>query len=626
MTGPFPPSHNNEQGTEPFRNVASTATATAMPSMPTATTTATAATSIPSGAVALEIGGYKVHPSALASNAMAGSSSNTFTTTAGQLAATLAANDSLRNGHNEINRNNQNGNIASHIRADNSSDSGFFSDLVVRLLPIALGSLVGYIVYVYNFRLCIDYLLRFLDNPIQAGIYMGVFNLFALLFYISYIRTIFNNPGTPLKASGLFRLPPKRNPPPPIPPTTTPYQTQQTVKGDSLNSSRANTGQAPQHPISDTTPLLQSTRTGDQSTLFSRYQAMKQIASLSSTDTDHKTRSVISQNSGLGASSSNGQPQGQLQDIEATSEAPVATLSISKKDGSPRWCDLCHIAKPDRCHHCKECNQCVLRMDHHCPWVNSCIGYNNLKFFYLFILYGSLLSIWVICTTIPIIVSAYHQCEQDSLMTWTIRLKSLYQRSDCMFDLQWIVITVLSFFLMMFVLPLTAAHTVYIVNNRTTIESLQDARNMFIRVQYKNTTPPPLYPPGAMPPQFNVVLVQPVPYANTTGDGIHEVYSDQAYDRLVTAPQTGYGQPLLRPLGNRGYGSGRAADAVSSQSTLIPRSSYGVHPMATKSLAVPSSSGWGKSRSSEDSSDSSIGSLGRSLPTPHSSPRMEPQE
>lgn len=33
------------------------------------------------------------------------------------------------------------------------------------------------------------------------GIYLGVFNVFALLFYVSYVRTIFNNPGTPLKAS-----------------------------------------------------------------------------------------------------------------------------------------------------------------------------------------------------------------------------------------------------------------------------------------------------------------------------------------------------------------------------------------------------------------------------------------
>lgn len=119
-----------------------------------------------------------------------------------------------------------------------------------------------------------------------------------------------------------------------------------------------------------------------------------------------------------------------------------------------------------------------------------------------------------------------------------------------------------------------------------------------------------------------------VPYANTPGDGIHEVYNECIYERLVAEPQTGYGQPPVRPLGgSRGYGLG-ANDAVSSQSTLIPGSTYSTLPPPTLSLAVPSSSGgggWSNPRRSEDS-ESSIGSLGRSLPTPHSSPRMEPRE
>ncbi|KAG0061159.1 palmitoyltransferase for Vac8p [Linnemannia elongata] len=604
MSGLHPPAQGNGLDNKPYRTVApptTTTTTAATPAIPTATQSTTTTTS--SGAVALEIGGYKVHPSALAPNTtMTGSSSSAFTTmTAGQLAATLAANDSLRN--NNQDNNNTNNNDRSGRRS--SSDSSFFSDLVVRLLPIALGSLVGYIVYVYNFRLCIDYIQHFLNQPIQAGIYLGVFNVLALLFY-----------------------PPKRNPLPPVPPTTTPYRAQPAGKGDASNSSRNNNSHSTHQPVSDTTPLLPSTQSGDQSTLFSRYQALNQSTLLNSTDR---------------------QGQGRSQDIEAAHGAPAATLSISKKDGSPRWCDLCQIVKPDRCHHCKECDQCVLRMDHHCPWVNSCIGYNNLKFFYLFILYASLLAIWVISTTTPILVTAYSRCEQNSLFAWMQPDERQYP-SDCVFDMQWAVITVLSFFLVVFTMPLTAAHTNYILNNRTTIESLQNARSTFIRVLYRNVNPASMYSSGVPPPRFNVVLVQPgeslwdrgswnanwkgimgpswwlwfLPYANTPGDGIHEVYSEPVYERLVTAPQTGYGQPPVRPLGSRGYGG--ATDAVSSQSTLIPGSTYSTLPTATLSLAVPSGSGgWAKPRTSEDS-ESSIGSLGRSLPTPHSSPRMEPRE
>lgn len=37
--------------------------------------------------------------------------------------------------------------------------------------------------------------------------------------------------------------------------------------------------------------------------------------------------------------------------------------------------------KVSRAHHCGTCGVCVLRMDHHCPWVNNCIGERNLSYF-----------------------------------------------------------------------------------------------------------------------------------------------------------------------------------------------------------------------------------------------------
>ena len=57
-----------------------------------------------------------------------------------------------------------------------------------------------------------------------------------------------------------------------------------------------------------------------------------------------------------------------------------------------RYCLMCNIFKPERCHHCSVCNRCVLNMDHHCPWINNCVGFWNRKYFLL-------LLICVLCIT-----------------------------------------------------------------------------------------------------------------------------------------------------------------------------------------------------------------------------------
>ena len=49
-------------------------------------------------------------------------------------------------------------------------------------------------------------------------------------------------------------------------------------------------------------------------------------------------------------------------------------------------CAICRIVKPIRSKHCELCGGCVLRMDHHCPWVNSCVGMKNHRSFFFIIL------------------------------------------------------------------------------------------------------------------------------------------------------------------------------------------------------------------------------------------------
>merc|ERR1719426_301347 len=82
---------------------------------------------------------------------------------------------------------------------------------------------------------------------------------------------------------------------------------------------------------------------------------------------------------------------------------PRGTKVAEEVDGvGRRECTKCNDSwKPARAHHCRVCNRCVFRMDHHCPWVNNCVGFGNQKFFLLLGFYGWLSSLIALATCLP---------------------------------------------------------------------------------------------------------------------------------------------------------------------------------------------------------------------------------
>ncbi|OJJ50463.1 hypothetical protein ASPZODRAFT_147975 [Penicilliopsis zonata CBS 506.65] len=49
------------------------------------------------------------------------------------------------------------------------------------------------------------------------------------------------------------------------------------------------------------------------------------------------------------------------------------------------FCIYCMVRKPLRSKHCRRCNRCVAKHDHHCPWIENCVGANNLRHFVLYV-------------------------------------------------------------------------------------------------------------------------------------------------------------------------------------------------------------------------------------------------
>ncbi|XP_053603908.1 palmitoyltransferase ZDHHC6-like [Plodia interpunctella] len=50
-----------------------------------------------------------------------------------------------------------------------------------------------------------------------------------------------------------------------------------------------------------------------------------------------------------------------------------------------QFCHVCEGYKAPRSHHCRQCGRCVLKLDHHCPWINCCVGHHNHPYFVKFL-------------------------------------------------------------------------------------------------------------------------------------------------------------------------------------------------------------------------------------------------
>jgi palmitoyltransferase len=133
-----------------------------------------------------------------------------------------------------------------------------------------------------------------------------------------------------------------------------------------------------------------------------------------------------------------------------------------------RYCLICNAFKPERSHHCSICNVCILNMDHHCPWVHNCIGFYNRKYFMQLLFYLCILLIYFDSTSLYYLIINFMDKEKMKFNFPVL-----------------VVINFMVFFgFTVIILMFFKNHIFFVLNNSTTIESLETETNEKLIKEY----------------------------------------------------------------------------------------------------------------------------------------------
>lgn len=120
-------------------------------------------------------------------------------------------------------------------------------------------------------------------------------------------------------------------------------------------------------------------------------------------------------------------------------------------------CSICKTYKPPRSHHCKSCNRCYFKFDHHCGVLDTCVGFHNYKYFYQFLVINL-----ITCLFFEIVI--FYEVLQSNIRT-PLRVNYIISLVFFTGQIIWVI----------FMLVL---HTKLISNNETTVEFM--ALNSYI--------------------------------------------------------------------------------------------------------------------------------------------------
>ncbi|GAA5801259.1 hypothetical protein HPULCUR_006704 [Helicostylum pulchrum] len=178
------------------------------------------------------------------------------------------------------------------------------------------------------------------------------------------------------------------------------------------------------------------------------------------------------------------------EDLHQHSPLPITV----KRDGAKRYCQKCKIEKFDRTHHCRQCNRCVLKMDH-----------------------------YVLATTLP-----------PTIIQMSGPMSVLGLNLNCA------LLVFISCIFTLFLIPFTIFHTRQLCKNRTTIEFYEKSNyrlgNNNTRVDVMRSK---YFNPWDLGTRKNIEQVlgkdlfkMLIPVGKTLGDGSSFPINTYAYDTL----------------------------------------------------------------------------------------------